>query len=117
MRQRAATASGHAEAVCVVDKQPRVVHFRQLQQLRQRRDVTVHAEHSVGADQLALRTALRQAAGELVEIPMAVADELSARQPRRVVEAGVVQAIAEHRVAATAKHGDNGEIGQVSRRE
>ena len=55
MRERAASVAEHAEAVRVVDDQPRVESLREQQELGQRRDVAVHAEHRVGGDELARR--------------------------------------------------------------
>lgn len=42
----------HAEAVRVVDNEPRAVPFREFEQTRQRSDVAIHAEHGVRYDHL-----------------------------------------------------------------
>jgi hypothetical protein len=56
MRRRAAAARpDHAEAVRVVEQQPRIVALGERDQLGQRRDVAVHAEYRVRDDQPAPR--------------------------------------------------------------
>ena len=97
MRGRAAPVAEHAEAVRVVDDQPGVVRFRELEQRRQRRDVAVHREHGVGCDDLAARFEALNRDAERGDVRMRIADVLRARQQHRVVQARVVEAIGEHR--------------------
>ena len=118
MRERSAPAfAEHAEAVRVVDHQPGVVPLAQREQLRQRRDVAVHAEHRVGCHQLAAarrssRACERARRGRGVDNP-----HLGARQARAVDEAGVVELVGEHRVAAARQRGDEAEVREVARAE
>ncbi len=115
--REAAAAAQHAEAVRVVDDEPRVVPLGELEQARERRDVAVHAEHGVGGDDLARRAAGREARRERVGVGVRVADELRAREQRAVVQARVVEAVPEHRVAAAAERREDREVREVAGRE
>ncbi len=48
------------------------------------------------------------------DVAMRVADELRARQERAVVEAGVVEAIREDRVAAAGERGEDREVREIA---
>ena len=117
VREAAAAVAQHAEAVRVVDDEPRVVRVRELEQARERRDVAVHAEHRVGRDDLAPRGRGREARRERVGVAVRVADELRARQQRAVVQARVVQPVAEHGVAAAGERRQDREVREIARRE
>ena len=100
MRERAAAFAQHAEAVRIVDDEPRVVRSASSSSPRQRREVAVHAEHRVGA--ISFRRALlaREPRSQRGDVAVRVANEFGARQQRRVVEAGVIEPVGEHGVAA-----------------
>ena len=121
MRERAAApvlaGAQHAEAVRVVDDEPRVELLRERAQRRQRREVAVHAEHGVGGDQLALRRRRRETTPQRRHVGVRITDELRAGQQRAVVEARVVQPVGEDRVAAPGERGQDREIGEIPGRE
>ena len=74
-RETAASVAEHAKAVGVVEVEPGVMTFGQIEQRIDRRTVTVHAEHQVGDDEFVARPALRKLAFELGHIQMAIARE------------------------------------------
>ncbi len=85
MRQRAAPAlAEHAEAMGVVHDEPGVVTLGQRQQLGQRRDVAIHAEHRIGDDELDVGLAVRQQGLEPIDPAMRVASHLRRRQQAAV---------------------------------
>ena len=100
----------------VVDQQPGVVVAAHRGQLRQWRDVAVHAEHAVGRDQ---RVALgaRELVGERGRVGMPVAQQLGAAEPCAIDQRGVVQAVLHDAVAAPGERGDGTEVGHVAGRE
>jgi len=53
--ETAAAAIQHAKAVGVVEIQPGVMSFGQIEQRIDRRNVAVHAEHQIRDDELVLR--------------------------------------------------------------
>ena len=76
MRERSAPLAQHAEAMRIVDDQPRVELLGQREQRRQRREVAVHAEHRIGRDQLARRAVdAASRARSAATSPCAIADE------------------------------------------
>ncbi len=107
----------HAEAVRVVDDEPRVECVGQRGQRRQRREVAVHAEHRVGRDQLAPGRRRRDTPFERRDVAVGIADEFRPRQRGAVVEARVIQAVGEDRVAASRKRGQDREVREIARRE
>ena len=112
MGERAASAlANYAEAVRVIDDEPGVVAFGQRQQLRQRREVAVHAEHGVGHDQFAPRLAAGEQALQRIGIVVRVAVMLGARQQCSVDQRGVVQAVGEDRVTTTGQRRQQAEVG------
>ena len=76
---RAAPAGAeHAGGVRLVDHHARAVAARELDDLRQRRDVAVHREHRVGHDQPPpLAAVARQAPREVLGVEVAVDDHLA----------------------------------------
>ena len=86
-------------------------------ELRQRREVAVHAEHGVGRDQLPPRRRRREAPPQRGDVAMRIADEIRARKQRAVVEARVVEPVGEDRIAAPGERGQDREVGEIARRE
>ena len=74
----------HAEAMGVVHDEPGIVTLGQRQQLGQRRDVSIHAEHRVGDDELDLRLAVGQQGLEPIDPAMRVTPHLRRRQQATV---------------------------------
>ena len=117
MRERSAAFAQHAEAVRVVDDEPRVELFGQREQPGQGGQVAVHAEHGIGCDQPASGLRRRHPGAERRDVAVRIADELRARQQRAVVEARVVQLVTEDRVAAADERREDREIGEIASRE
>ncbi len=116
-RPGVASLAQHAEAVRVVDEEPGVVRFGELEQPRQRGQVAIHAEYRVGADELPPRAAGREPRGKVADVGVRIADEFGARQERRVVQTRVVEPVAEHRVLAAGQRGDDAQVRHVTGRE
>ncbi len=91
----AAARAEHADAVGVVEHEPRVVALAQAEQRGQGRDVAVHAEHGIGGDDAHVGLRGGEPALEAVQVEVGVARVERAREARAVVQAGMVQAIAE----------------------
>ncbi|MNT26503.1 hypothetical protein D3C72_1620790 [compost metagenome] len=104
----------HAEAVGVIDNDPGVMALGQFQQLAQRRDIAVHAEHAVGHDQLALAGAGRQQRFQRGGVAMRVALHVGAREPRPIDQRGMVERLAEQRGARGAQRGQHRHVGHVA---
>ena len=75
----AAVGAEGAERVGLVDQHADVVAVAQVDDLAQRRDVAVHAEHAVGGDQGRAAVALAQGPGQVVGVGVAVGHHLGAR--------------------------------------
>ena len=105
---RAASAvAQHAKAVGVVHHDPRAILLRQAADLRQVRDVALHAEHAVGHDQAARSVRnLLELNFQLLHVLVAVGQHAAVAQAAAVVDGGVVLAIADH-VVAVAHDGRN----------
>ena len=65
----------------------------------ERRDVAVHREHRVGDDHRARAAALAQAPLEVLDVAVAVDEDLGAREPAAVDDRGVVERVGEDRRA------------------
>jgi len=102
----AAVRPERPDAVGVVDHHARVVALRQLDDLSERRDVAVHREDAVGDDQRATVARLAQPPGEVLEVAVAVHEDLGMRQPAAVDDAGVVQLVGEDDAAAPGQRRD-----------
>jgi len=107
----------HAESVGVVDDQPGVETFRELQEFGQRREVAVHAEHGIGQDQLAFGLAGGEQAFQGVEVAVRIALVVGAGKLDRVDQRGVVELVREHGVAAPDQRHDDAQVGHVTGRE
>ena len=70
----AAARAERAERVRLVDEHAHVVAVGELDDLRQRRDVAVHAEHAVGGDQRRAAVALAQRPREVLGVGVAVGE-------------------------------------------
>ncbi len=112
MRQTAPTPlAQHAEAVRIVHQQPGIVSFAQRQQLRQGRDVAVHAEHGIGDNQFPAFRRLHQQLFELRHVAMPIALHLRARQQHGIVERGMVELVGKHGVALARQRLHHTEVG------
>ncbi len=114
-----ATAVGaeHAGRVRLVDHQHRAAPFTHVDEVRQRGEIAVHAEHGIGDDE---RPALAFAGEEVVELGgvfVRVDAEGRAREAASVEDARVVQAVAEDRVALAGERRDRADVGHVAGRE
>ncbi|KOT06761.1 8-amino-7-oxononanoate synthase domain protein [Burkholderia mallei] len=110
----AALRAEHAEAVRVVDDEPRAVCLGERDEARERRDVAVHAEHGVGDDQLRRRVAGAQARVERVGVAVRVDLHVRARQPRAVDQRRMIERVGEDRRAAARERGERGEVRHVA---
>ena len=100
------SAAGFAQytgGVTVVHGHNRIRIARDLQQVRELRNASLHAEHTVGPDHATSRAGVRgQLLAKVVQVAVAIhargapGDRL--RQPDAVDDAGVVQRIAHHEV-------------------
>jgi hypothetical protein len=118
VRRAAAAGTDDADAVGVVDHDARLVALRDLDQLRQWREVAAHAVDAVDSDETGL---LLNGLGErLVErrhVVVQEADHLAVRQLAAVVDRGVVGLVHEDGRVARGERGDGTEVGLVARRE
>ena len=116
--ERAASAGPeHADAVRVVEHQPRVVPLAQSYQRGDRRDVAIHAEDGVARHDLARRGARAEELAERLDVAMGIDGYLPARETRAVHEAGVVQRVREHFAVAAAEGGEDAEVRGITARE
>jgi hypothetical protein len=87
------------------------------EQLGQRGDVAVHAEHRVADDQLDRRAAGRELPRQRGEVDMRVALDLRPREPRAVDQRGVVELVREDRRIGVAERGEQRDVGHVAAAE
>ena len=73
-----------APSACLVDQHADVVLARERDELVERRDVTVHAEHAVGGDQGRAAVALAQRPREVLGVGVAVGEDVGAGEPAAV---------------------------------
>ena len=110
---RAATAGAErAERVRLVDEHADVVAARELDDLRQRGDVAVHAEHAVGRDQRRAPVALAQRPREVLGVGVAVGDDVGAREPAAVDDRGVAELVVEDDLAPARERRDHAHVGE-----
>ena len=98
----------------------RAVLLRQLDELRQGRDVALHREHAVDGDQraaLLARTGARAPASRSRDVVVAEAHRLAERQRAAVDDRGVVELVDEDGVVAADQALDDAEVGLVAGRE
>ena len=98
----------------IIDHQPGIEALGQFEQLRQRRQIAIHAEHRIGEDQLAPGTAARQPRGQMLEIAMRIADMLGARQLRGIDQRGVVEFVGKDGIVALQQRRYDRQIGHVA---
>ena len=100
-----------AQRVRLVDQDPRVVAVGELDDLRQRRDVAVHAEHAVGGDQRRAAVALAQRPREVLGVGVAIGDDLRAREAAAVDDRAVAELVVQDDLAAPGQGGDHAQVG------
>jgi hypothetical protein len=86
-------------------------------QFAQGSDVTVHAEHGVGRDELGRTGAVAQHPRKRRDIAVRIDVYLGTRKPRCVDQACVVQGIGEHGITSPDECGQSPEARHVSRGE
>ena len=109
---RAASAlAQHAQTVRVVHHDPRAVLLRKAADLRQVRDVALHAEHAVGHDQAtrAVRDLLKLNL-QLLHVLVSVGQHAAVAQATAVVDGGVVLPVADHIVAVAHDGRDDAKV-------
>ena len=130
--ERAASGGAQdAEAVRIVDHEPRVMRLAHGSELGQGRDIAVHAEHAVGCDHRP-RTGSRptssdsharsldaltiglEAFFQSGRVAMGITREARATCEPRVEQRGVVQPVLENTVAAAGERPDHREVGHVA---
>ncbi len=96
----------------IVEHEPGVVRPAHGHKLRERCDVTVHAEHAVARHQrpAGFPETSFQGGGVAVRISR----KPGAARQARVDQRGVIQPVLEHAVAAPDKRADHGEVGHVA---
>src|SRR5262249_54908459 len=111
--QPAAVGPQHTGGVGLVRQQQGVVAPRQLDQLRERGEVAVHAEDAVGDDEPPAGGGpfAAQQLVEVVDVGVAVDVDAGAGQPAAVDQAGVVEGVAEDGVRAAGEAAHQGEVG------
>jgi hypothetical protein len=105
--------------VGLVDDRPRAVDVCQLGDVCERRDVAVHREDRVGDDQPpgGALAVLAQRPVEVLDVAMAVDDDLGPREAAAVDDRGVVELVGEDRVPRARQRADDAEVRQVARAE
>ena len=107
----AAMFAEHAGGVCFVHHQHGGMFFGQLGQLRQRRQIAVHAEERIGDDQSsAIARRILQQFGQMIDIQMAIHMHLGPREPATVDQAGMIFRIGINRIAAIHQRRNRTEI-------
>jgi hypothetical protein len=101
-----------AERLRLVHQHARVVAVRELDDLRQRRDVAVESEHAVGGDQRAAAVGLVQPPGEVLGVGVAVREHVRPRQPAAVGDRRVCELVVENDLAPARERGDHAEVGE-----
>jgi hypothetical protein len=101
----------------LVHHHPAIVAPGQPQHLLERSDVAVHGEDAVGDNQGATTLRLAQAPGQVLDVGVAVDEGLGAREAATVDDAGVVELIGEHHLAAPGQRRDRARVRQVARAE
>ncbi len=114
--RRAAALADHAEAVGIVGHQPGVVFARERRQFRERRQVAVHRENTVGDDEDAtmLVTFVTQEPLGIGEIVMREGRHAGAAQPCAGPEAGMGQRVEQHQIALAHQRRDDPGIGEIA---
>ena len=116
---RAATVLAEdAEAVRVVDHQPRAVAVLALHDPRKIREIPLHREHAVDDDQLALVVARHaQLLLEVVHVVVAVLVGLAEAEAAAVDDAGVVERVEDRDVGAVEQAGEDAQVDLEAGRE
>ena len=78
----------------------------------ERRDVAVEAEHAVGRDQRAAAVALREAPGQVLGVGVLVGERLRAGQPAAVDDRRVRELVVEDHLALARQRRDDAEVGE-----
>ncbi len=99
----------------LVDEQPRAVLARELDDLRERREIAVHREDRVGRDQPPpLAAVAAQAPREVLGVEVPVDADARSREPAAVDDRGVVERVGEHGVAGAGERPDRAEVREVA---
>jgi hypothetical protein len=105
----------HSLAVSVIDHQQNIVLASDLVQLRQRSDIAIHAEDTIGDNQpLSVFAGLGDPAAQIIDIVMLISHDLRPAQPAAIDDAGVVQLVGENHIATTDQRGDSRQISGES---
>ena len=129
LQDAAAGCAEYAGAVSIVDIEHGVPACGEVDQIRDRGDVAVLAEHAIRDDDFGCGSRLAQQLFEMIEIEMAIGVSPGARQAYAFANADVVILVAEIRVGVLSPRGEteaarslcrarqrgqNAEIGQIS---
>ena len=106
----------HADAVRLVDHQPRAVALAELDDLGQRRDVALHREDAVDDDEDAAAVAggALEHPLELVHAVVAEGAQLGAGEQAAVEDRGVVAGVADDGVARAEDRAEHAEVRLVA---
>ena len=102
--------------VGLVDDKPRAVDLRELDDVGERGDVAVHREHRVGHDQPAgpWLAVAAQAPVEVLDVAVAVDDDLRAREPAAVHDRSMVELVGEDHALRAGQGADHAEVREVA---
>ena len=112
VHRAAAAPAEHAAAVRIVDHHHRAEFLGDLNQIRERRNVAIHAEHAVGHDELArIAITLPQLGAQRICIAVGEPADGGTAEPAGVDDAGVVELVAQNHVVAPYQRGHGAQIG------
>jgi hypothetical protein len=105
----------HAQAMGVVDHQPCLTAFLDVDQRRQVADIAVHAVKSLGDDQnpVVLVPDARQGGVERLDVVMREGAALAPRHHRAHDDAVMRESVVQHEVSWSEQRRDGGDVGRV----
>ena len=116
--QAAAVRPEHAGGVRLINHHPGVVLPGQGSNLSQWGQVTVHAEHAVCHNQaLACRWTRVQQFVQMSRVSVTIDADVSPRQAAAVNDTGVIEAVAQDRIARPHESRQHPDIGVIARRK
>ena len=98
----------------IIEIEPGVVSFGQIEQRINRCNVAVHAEHQVGDNHFFLRGASFQLAFELRQIAMTKPGESRAGKLGRIDQRSMVELVGEHLAVPITQRGQHTQVGHVA---
>jgi hypothetical protein len=117
VREYAAPIAHDAKAMRIVDHQPCVMALGQGEQLRDRREVAIHAEYAVADDQLGAGRTGAQLLLEREQVEVRIDLHGGARQARTVDQRGMVERIGENRRVFAGERRQHGQVRHIAGRK